>query len=143
MLPVAMKLPVAGSYNSALARIWPESSSPPAISTSPLARRVAVCPVRGTVMAPVGRKGEAGVGAGVGVALGTGVAVAVAAIRGAALVPLPQPHSSGHRAAASTSAAVLDPRRHAVPAPSACPHIRAPPFFGAVVVFYKKYSAAS
>ena len=41
-LPVGVKVPVAGLYSSALAKILPFSSEPPAISTMPLFNRVAV-----------------------------------------------------------------------------------------------------
>jgi hypothetical protein len=49
--PVAVKVPVEGSYNSALARLLP-----PAIRTFPLFRSVAVCPDLGIVMSPVAAK---------------------------------------------------------------------------------------
>jgi hypothetical protein len=51
ILPVAVKVPVAGLYSSALAR-----SKPPAMSTFPLDNRVAVCSDLATVMLPVATK---------------------------------------------------------------------------------------
>ena len=48
MEPVAVKAPVAGSYNSADASAAP--LAPPAISTLPLVSKVAVWPERGAVM---------------------------------------------------------------------------------------------
>ena len=42
MLPVAVNVPAAGSYSSALARTRPLPSSPPAMSTFPLPNNVAV-----------------------------------------------------------------------------------------------------
>jgi hypothetical protein len=50
--PVAEKVPVAGSYNSAEARKTPEFS-PPATRTLPLESRVDVCPSRAVPMDPV------------------------------------------------------------------------------------------
>src|SRR5436190_1554657 len=52
MLPVAVHIPVAGSYSSALAN-WPWWFSPPATNTCPFGSNVAVCSKRGVVMLPV------------------------------------------------------------------------------------------
>src|SRR6266852_4715179 len=52
MLPVAVHLPEAWLYSSALGRIV--VLPPPATSTSPFASNVAVWPVRAVVMLPVG-----------------------------------------------------------------------------------------
>jgi hypothetical protein len=51
MFPVAVNVPVAGSYSSALA--IPELKPPPAIKTLPSWSRVAVWRKRGVVMLPV------------------------------------------------------------------------------------------
>ena len=55
MLPVAVKVPVAGSYSSAVARSL-TGPTPPAISTFPVGSSVAVWPLRVVVMLPVGAK---------------------------------------------------------------------------------------
>src|SRR5438067_5697980 len=55
MLPVGVKVPVVGLYNSALARS-PVESAPPATSTVPLLSSVAVWPSRALFMLPVGVK---------------------------------------------------------------------------------------
>ena len=52
---VGTKLPVAGSYSSAVG-----SGSPPAISTLPSRSKVAVCPTRSVDMLPVSAKVPAG-----------------------------------------------------------------------------------
>jgi hypothetical protein len=51
MAPVALNVPDAGSYNSAVA-----CEEPPAIRTFPLGNSVAVCQDRGIAMEPVGVK---------------------------------------------------------------------------------------
>jgi hypothetical protein len=57
MLPVEMKAPVAGSYNSALATESPNvGRTPPAIKTLPSASKVAVCHKRAVTMLPLGVK---------------------------------------------------------------------------------------
>ena len=56
MLPVAVKTPVVGSYNSALANSAPVLSAPPLISTVPLLKSVAVWSARLVVMPPVAAK---------------------------------------------------------------------------------------
>jgi hypothetical protein len=48
MLPVAVNVPAFGSYSSALT-----NPSPPAMSTNPLGKSVAVCDCLATVMLPV------------------------------------------------------------------------------------------
>jgi hypothetical protein len=56
MLPVAVKEPVAGSYNSAVfVGVHGESSigNPPVIKTRPSSSKVAVWPSRGMVIEPV------------------------------------------------------------------------------------------
>src|SRR5439155_1192292 len=53
MLPVGTKLRVVGSYSSAVTKA-PEPQ-PPAIKTLPLLSRVAVCPARAVVIAPVAK----------------------------------------------------------------------------------------
>ena len=53
MLPVGVKVPVEGSYSSALARDA-RPQPPPAIKTFPSGSSVAVCPARGVVMLPTG-----------------------------------------------------------------------------------------
>src|SRR5689334_1655340 len=54
MLPVAVKVPVRGLYNSALVRPYvSESFEPAAINTLPSVSRVAVCPKRAVVILPV------------------------------------------------------------------------------------------
>src|SRR5947208_1697550 len=50
MLPVALHIPVAGSYSSALAKMPTSNSKPPATSTCPLGSNVAVWLKRGVVM---------------------------------------------------------------------------------------------
>src|SRR5262245_60202674 len=55
MLPVAVKLPVEGSYRSALDNRC-STVEPPAIRTLPSRRSVAVFPSRGLIMLPVGVK---------------------------------------------------------------------------------------
>ena len=52
--PVALQVPVAGSYSSALAS-WPplDPPSPPATSTLPLGSKVAVATLRAVVIDPV------------------------------------------------------------------------------------------
>src|SRR5438128_1026644 len=52
MLPVAVQVPVAGLYSSALLNAVPYAA-PPADSTFPLASSVAVWPNRATFMLPV------------------------------------------------------------------------------------------
>jgi hypothetical protein len=59
MLPVAANVPVAGSYNSALARDL-EESCPPVISMFPPGNKVAVCDALAEVMLPVGAKTSPG-----------------------------------------------------------------------------------
>jgi hypothetical protein len=51
--PVAAKVPVAGSYNSALERGESELALPPAIKTLPFVSKVAVCPLRSVIILPV------------------------------------------------------------------------------------------
>src|SRR5262249_16759129 len=51
--PVMVHLPVAGSYNSALATIVPLEFLPPTTRTRPFSSSVAVCPLRGTFRVPV------------------------------------------------------------------------------------------
>ena len=53
MLPVAVHVPVAGSYSSALAKGCSQSSMPPATSTCPFGSNVAVCESRAVAMLPV------------------------------------------------------------------------------------------
>ena len=53
MLPVAVNVPAAGSYSSALASIAAAVARPPAMSTFPLGNNVAVCPYLPAVMLPV------------------------------------------------------------------------------------------
>src|SRR5262249_22366160 len=53
MLPVGAKVPIAGSYNSALERAGFIELLPPAINTRPSARRVAVWYRRDVAMLPV------------------------------------------------------------------------------------------
>src|SRR5579872_7315427 len=52
ILPVGLKSPVAGSYNSAVARPV-KPFDPPAMRTFPLFNNVAVFPPRGVLIAPV------------------------------------------------------------------------------------------
>ena len=52
ILPVAVHTPVAGSYNSALAKV-PLMLPPPATSTCPFGSNVAVCKEREVVILPV------------------------------------------------------------------------------------------
>jgi hypothetical protein len=58
-LPVSVKSPVAGSYNSPLAELKPVESYPPAISTIPLGSSVAVAETR-SVQASGGGEGPRG-----------------------------------------------------------------------------------
>ena len=53
MLPVAVNVPVAGSYSSALARVAAAVSPPPVMSTFPLGSNVAVWSYLAVVMLPV------------------------------------------------------------------------------------------
>src|SRR5690349_7669160 len=53
---VGLKLPVAGSYNSALAKRFGSPVNPPAIKTLPSGNSVAEWPHRGAVILPVGLK---------------------------------------------------------------------------------------
>ena len=57
-MPVAVKVPVAGSYSSTLAliRAGKPADSPPAIKTLPFVSKVAVCPALCVVMLPVAVK---------------------------------------------------------------------------------------
>ena len=55
-LPVEVKVPVVGSYNSALARAMVLPFWPPAISTLPSFSNVAVCKQRAVFMLPVSVK---------------------------------------------------------------------------------------
>ena len=55
-LPAAVKLPVEGSYNSALDGKVDPGQVPPVIRTLPSGRRVVVCPVRAVNNSPVGVK---------------------------------------------------------------------------------------
>jgi hypothetical protein len=59
MLPVAVNVPAAGSYSSALARA-DVSRHPPTMSTLPLGKSVAVCEFLATVVLPVGVKAPSG-----------------------------------------------------------------------------------
>ena len=52
IVPVAVKIPLFGSYSSAVASV-PLTFWPPAIRTFPLARSVAVWELRPTLMLPV------------------------------------------------------------------------------------------
>jgi len=56
MSPVAVKLPVEGSYSSALDGKVDPGQLPPVSRTLPSGRRVAVCPVRAVNNSPVGVK---------------------------------------------------------------------------------------
>jgi hypothetical protein len=56
MDPVAVKSPVAGSYNSAVEKAVPELSVPPVISTFPVDKRVALSALRAVPIDPVGEK---------------------------------------------------------------------------------------
>ena len=56
MDPVAKKVPVAGSYNSAEARGLPEESVPPATRTLPLGNKAAMWLYRVTPIDPVAEK---------------------------------------------------------------------------------------
>ena len=73
MGPVAVKPPVAGSYNSADASAAP--LAPPAISTLSLASKVAAWPERGAVMDALRTVNEPIVGAGFTVRVTAAVAV--------------------------------------------------------------------
>ena len=53
-LPVGVQVPLAGSYNSALAETLRRPSNPPATSTVPLGSKVAVCSARAVLRLPVG-----------------------------------------------------------------------------------------
>jgi uncharacterized membrane protein len=53
MLPVAVNIPVTGSYSSALARTVVTYQTPPVMSTFPLLNNVAICPALAVVMLPV------------------------------------------------------------------------------------------
>src|ERR1035437_1332708 len=92
MAPVGAKVPVLGSYRSAVANAVPTASRPPAIRTWPPMSSVAVGAIRALVIEPTELNPVAGAGAGVAVGDGVGVgswlglalwpAVAVAAVPG-------------------------------------------------------------
>jgi hypothetical protein len=56
MLPVAVKVPVVGLYNSALLRALESASNPPVTNTMPLFSNVAVWNKRVEVILPVAEK---------------------------------------------------------------------------------------